>query len=187
VTAHRHRKSLTVAISGFCILAWGSALAADPIFHWVDEDGIAHFSDWAPEDVEDVTTLVVNAQNPPDYDPAEDPYSISNQAERTSESWKALESQREERLRKKRDAEQQAREASQRREYQTEPWYPRPYFYSPVYRPGVPPGYRPPHLRPPIHPGRPARPVMSTSEWTDPMRSAHIGVRRSPPPNSGKQ
>ena len=155
---------------------------ADEVFRWVDDEGVVHFSQWAPEDVEDVSTLVLNARNPDGYKPSEDPYSISKQAERTSETWKALESRREDRRTKRLEAEEREREASERYDYQPYPYYSPPYFSGPIHRPIRPPGHkpRPPHVRPPIYPGRPIWPVKPTSQWTDPMRSAHIGVRRPP-------
>ena len=139
-----------------------------------------HFSQWAPEDVDEVATLVVNAGNPPGYDPANDPYSIRNQAARMSDTWETLEMRREDRREKRRKAEEQAREARREQEYPPYPYYSPPFYYRPIYRPIWPPGHRPhpPHVKPP------AWPIKPTSEWIDPMRSAHIGVRRRAPAGS---
>ena len=78
----------------------GSAGATE-IFTWTDEDGVVHYSDTKPAEDQSVETLVVNRTNPPDYDPAEDPYSIANQAKRTNERWEAVEKAREERAEKR--------------------------------------------------------------------------------------
>ena len=162
-------------------LAPGNAATADEIFRWVDDEGIVHFSQWAPpEDSDNVASLIVHSTNPPDYDPANDPYSISNQAERTNAAWQALAARREDRREKRLDVEQRERQDGERYEYQAYPYYSPPIFHRPIHLPGRTPGHRPrpPHVRPPLDPGKPLWPVMPTSEWTDPMRSAHIGVRR---------
>lgn len=178
--------SLTFAMT-FAGLAMNKSVMADELFRWVDDEGIVHFSQWAPGgDIDNVATLIVHPTNPPDYDPANDPYSISNQAERTNQTWQALETQREDRRQKRREAGQRERQDSQRYDYQPYPYYSPPVFYRPIHLPARPPGHRPgpPRLRLPIHPEKPVWPVMPTSERTDPMRSAHIGVRRPPPANS---
>ena len=189
-----HKRRLTVAASlAFALvltgLAMSNAAKADEIFRWVDDEGVVHFSQWAPpQDIDNVATLIVHSTNPPDYDPANDPYSIGNQAARTSETWQALEAQREDRRERRLEAEERERkrQESQRYVYQPYPYYSRPFYHRPIHLPVRPPGHqpRPPHVRPPIYPGKPVWPIMSKSEWPDPMRSAHIGVRRRPPPNS---
>lgn len=67
------------------------------IYQWVDDEGVIHFSDTKPQQGADVEILRVSATNPPGYDPSEDPYSIRNQAARTSELWTELSKRRQER------------------------------------------------------------------------------------------
>lgn len=178
---------IAAALAG---LAVGNHVRADEVFHWVDENGVVHFSQWAPDDVANISTVVVSGDNPPGYDPLEDPYSVRNQAERVNKTWQALEERKEERLEKKREARQSPGN------YPAPPYYDpyayrSPYaFYGPIYRPirppqqrpphVRPPHVRPPHVRPPIYPGKPVRPIAVPTFAPDPMRSAHIGVRRNP-------
>jgi hypothetical protein len=167
-------------------LATGRLATADEVFRWVDAEGVVHFSQWEPEGVENVSTLLINSSNPSGYDPEDDPYSIGQQAARTSETWKQLEARRDERRKKRLEAEDRAREQEreEQRHYDYQPYpYPYSYYYRPpYYRPVLPP--QPPHVVPPIYPQPPVWPIRTASEWPDPMRSAHIGVRRPPPPNS---
>ncbi len=89
------RKSFLVFLCA--LLANGSASAVE-VFKWVDEEGIPHFSDQMPagQDTK-VSRIVLAANNPANYDPLEDQYSIRNQAARTSEAYKKVEEKREER------------------------------------------------------------------------------------------
>ena len=87
---------LTVAVV-LLLSVWTTTATASEIYQWMDEDGVVHFSDTRPADGAVVTTLRVQATNPPDYDPVDDPYSIRNQAERTNSTWTELEKAREER------------------------------------------------------------------------------------------
>ena len=85
------------------------SLAADPaaateIYQWIDDDGVIHFSDMPPEDSRAVHSLNINASNPADYDPADDPYSIVNQAKRMNEKWSELEEEKEKRAEERREA-----------------------------------------------------------------------------------
>ena len=166
-------------------------LPAEDVFHWVDDDGVVNFSQWAPDDARHVVKLVVDSSNPPDYDPQEDPYSIHNQAVRIKETWSALAAQRDERR------VQQREESQQSVRYEPLPyddqWRYAPLgYYGPIYPPVYPPIHRP--IKPPRHlPGdrpdnRPvpqphnlpnAVPAKPASFSPDPMRSAHIGVRNN--------
>lgn len=168
-----------VLILLFACLASPAATAAE-VFTWKDDQGVTHYSQWAPDDVSivsNLSTLVVNADNSPGYRPEEDPYSIANQAKRMNETWKVLEERKEARQKEKQAAQQKAASAMppsyERNEYYAPPWY-----YRPVFRPGHrprPPIHRPPHIQP-MHPRQPAAAVRFAP---DPMRSAQIGVRRS--------
>ena len=114
-----------------CIIAvsatsWLATAQATEVFRWVDENGVVHFSDSAPEHVE-AESLVLNDSTPPDYDPLEDPYSILNQAERLRDARVRLEEERESR---------QA-ETAARRDTGPPPAYDDPYYAS-YYRPYLP-------------------------------------------------
>jgi hypothetical protein len=112
-----------------------NAALASEVFHWVDEDGVLHFSQWAPQDTQGVSTLRTVSGNPPDYDPSDDPYSIRNQALRMKAAWTKTEERRAER----RKAREEAQERAARRQ---------PTYYEP---PRYPYRYYPPYVRPPIH------------------------------------
>ena len=122
---------------------------ASEIYKWVDEDGIVHFSDTMPADDTKVESLRLNATNPPDYDPSNDPYSIRNQADRIGETWSRLEEEREARREKQREA------ALRQPAYVYQPYdsyYDRnryPYF-RPGLRPPSYPGHRPPFQGPTV-------------------------------------
>ena len=172
---------IAAALAGLVV---GTHARAPDIFHWTDENGVVHFSQWAPDNVANISTLVVSGGNPTGYDPLQDPYSVRNQAERVKATWKALEERKEERLKRKRETQKAfaAYDPAQR------PYDPYAHsslfaFYSPIYRPVRPPYFRPPHVRPPhvrppVFPGKPPRPAKPVTFSPDPMRSAHIGVRR---------
>ena len=152
-----------------------TAVASAGFYSWVDDDGVIHYSQWAPEDVDDVTTLFLTDRNPPDYDPADDPYSIGKQAERTNETWKALAAKRDERREKRREDEERAAENRRRYDRSPYPYYPPRVIHRPIVSPVHTPFHAP--IRPPVEPPKPAWPVKPPGEWTDPFRSAHIGVR----------
>ena len=77
---HHYKKF--VVITAFLLINCNPAIAGE-IFHWVDADGVSHFSDWAPADNSvEVSKLIVSNSNPPGYDPNEDQNSILGQAER---------------------------------------------------------------------------------------------------------
>ena len=179
MTSNNVCKFLLLLLTAACTTK--TAVATD-VFTWQDESGVTHFSQWAPDDVRNVSRLAVNTDNPPGYDPLEDPYSIRNQAARTNETWQELAARKEERREKlRKEQERNARNSPPPYDYYS---YGQPRFYWPIHhpinppvRPPIrPPGYKPTPL--PIHPI--ARPVFSP----DPMRSAHIGVRRNPPANA---
>jgi Domain of unknown function (DUF4124) len=128
---------LTVAAL-LLLSTWTTTATASEIYQWTDEDGVVHFSDTTPENGAVVTTLRVQATNPAEYDPTEDPYSIRNQATRTNSSWTELEKAREERQEKRRE------EAEQNLRYAPAPYDPYLYYSRPAYYPFIHPGR---HLR----------------------------------------
>lgn len=122
-----------ILIAGCC----ATPLFAEEVFRWTDDDGVVHFSQWMPNDIDGVTRFAMRRSLTDEYDPHEDPYSIRNQAERMRETWKKTEERRE-------DREQRHEEAAERAARQ-------PVIeYYPYYVP-YPNYYIPPVIRPPIH------------------------------------
>ncbi len=140
----------TLFIAGICA---GPSLAGE-VFTWIDDEGVVHFSQWAPQNTSAVKTLRTISRNPADYDPGADPYSIQNQAVRVNETWSKIEERNAE-LRKRREEEQE-RVARLQPPVYNYPDYPYSYYRSPVWRPI----YRPVHPVHPIYPG-PVRPYQS--------------------------
>jgi hypothetical protein len=134
----------TLLITGLC----ANPSLAGEVFTWTDDEGVVHFSQWAPQHTAVVTTLNTVSRNPVDYDPGADPYSIQNQAARVNETWSKVEERNAE-LRKRREEEEERLAKLQPPNYYYPPY---PYSYS-YYRPILrPPIYRPVH---PIYPGQP--------------------------------
>ena len=133
---------MRIPILTVAVLVLLSALAdsanASEIYQWTEEDGVVHFSDTGPEDGAVVTMLRVQAANPPDYNPLEDPYSIRNQATRTNAVWAELDKAREEREEKRRE------EAKRILRYAPAPYDPYLYYSRPAYFSFAHPGR---HLR----------------------------------------
>jgi len=119
----------------------GSPAASSEIFTWIDDDGVVHFSDGPPADDGTYSKLHVNASNPPDYDPANDPNSIANQAKRMNRKWTALAKAREERLAERRE---QPDRYAQNLPPRYDGWR---YDYWPRYRPPLYPVRPPPEQR----------------------------------------
>ena len=132
----RHINYLIAAGSLIPLISGNSALAGE-IFHWVDEDGVLNFSDWAPANGNvQVAKLVVNDSNPPGYDPNEDQNSILEQAERMNIRWAELQERQEDRRKQRRELEEQQRRL-QPVEYGY-PYYSDSYlYYRPALRPGI--------------------------------------------------
>ena len=112
----------TIVITAIAVGGSAAAHAAE-VYRWVDENGVVHYSDAAPEQV-DAETLVVRDATPPGYDPLTDPYSILNQAERLRETRLRLEEERE-----RRRAEALAEHADPAPAAYEEPYYD-PYYRS---------------------------------------------------------
>ena len=79
-----HRYASNFLFPGLLISLFSTSQSfGGEIFHWVDEEGVQNFSDWAPENSNvQVAKLTVSDSNPPGYDPNEDQNSILGQAER---------------------------------------------------------------------------------------------------------
>ena len=133
---------MTKTIMALCgllaTLAVATHVDAAEIYKWVDEEGVIHFSDTKPVDAASVESLRVHQTNAPDYNPADDPYSIRNQAKRIGETWERLEKERDERQEKRREEELRQPTFV----YQPYDPYYAGYRY-PYYRPGIRPPSRP--------------------------------------------
>jgi Domain of unknown function (DUF4124) len=115
--------------------------AAVEVYQWTDENGVVHFSQWAPTEPEkDVSTLEVDGSPPPGYDPEADLYNV----EANKKAMESLRSDREKRQEENR--ERQAASGPQIIQQTITPEY----GAWPVY-----PGYG---QRPPLRPDRPAKP-----------------------------
>ena len=132
-------------------LVGGITAKAGEIYHWVDKDGVQHFSQTAPASAsEPVETLTLEDTPPLVSGTDEDIYNVAATAERTQALREAMDQMREERR------EREQREAAR-----------------PVQQPAEPVRYAAPWLwnRPgnPWHPGRPPhRPEPPTPEPTPP-------------------
>lgn len=127
--------AIKLLVSGFVIsLLIPDVSVGSEIFHWVDEDGVLNFSDWAPADnTVEVSKLVVSNSNPPDYDPNEDRNSVIEQAERVNDRWSNLKEQKEERQKQRQERAAQER-VPRYVEYQYPSYY-RPGYYFQAVRP----------------------------------------------------
>lgn len=183
-----------IRISAILLGVWGnSAAVAEEVYTWTDGDGVTHFSQWAPDNADKVSTLIVNASNPPDYDPQEDPYSIRNQANRVNETWQMLEEKRNERRERRLAARERGARTAQPA-YVAYPYYSSPSYFRPVQRQI----HRPAHQQVARHgnfqlhqqlqrPGLVSQVQQHQSRATrrnqyDPFRSAQISA-----PESGRQ
>jgi len=137
----------TLVIAGIC----ANPSLADQMFTWTDEAGVVHFSQWAPNHTVDVTTRKTASSNAADYDPASDPYSIQNQAARMNETWSKIEERKDERRKRREEAEERmAQLQPPTNYYPTYPYnYYRPIVRPPIHRPIHPifPAHKRPHAR----------------------------------------
>jgi hypothetical protein len=134
----------TTALLALAVLA-SANLSASEIYHWVDEDGVQHFSQQPPgSDTSNVSKQVLEDTAPPGDGQVEDVYNLAVHKEHMAEWREERDKQREEaRKNKKLAANQQPQRSTE-----TDGYYPWPYWRRPIY--GKPP-YRPPH-RPPYRP-----------------------------------
>ncbi len=130
-------------------LSLAGPAAATEIYKWVDENGVTHFSQTAPDpSVGGVSQQTLRDTTPTDYDPEADIFGVEAQAERMKQMREEMDEKRQARLEREREAQRQQPVQYRDREY---------YGY-PVYRPGwVNP--RPP-LRPTPPVARPPSAVM---------------------------
>ncbi len=130
-----------------CVLLLLAFMASMPVFatevyHWVDENGVSHYSQNAPAtDVAGVSKMILEDTTPPDYDPEEDRYGVEAQAERMAALREEMAEKREAQRERQRNAPQQPVVQYQQ---------PYPYGYSSFWQPPYYP--RPPRPVQPIAP-----------------------------------
>jgi len=147
-----------MTISLLAIVA-GAAASAQEIYHWVDENGVQHFSQTAPAGgINNVSTLTLADSTPPDFDPDEDRYGVEAQAERMKAMREEMEKRREERREAQRNAAQQPVV-----QYQQPARYAAPYWW-----------HRPPvYPKPPLIPQPPVVEPYPTDVLRPPGRSSN--------------
>jgi len=133
-----------------------STVSAEEFFYWVDENGVANFSQWAPaEPVDNVVREQLPASQEPEFNPDEDLYAV----EATQQSIQAL---RDEMQKRREDARERQNSNQPTIIYQPVEASPDPYWY---------PGCRPRPPRPVPSPGENQRPQprpVPPVTWNDP-------------------
>jgi hypothetical protein len=129
-------------------------LSAVEVYQWTDENGVVHFSQWAPtEPGKDVSTLVLDGNPPPGYNPEEDLYNVEANQKYMEALWSDLDARREA-GKNQSGAGEQVIQQTVAPEYGVWPMYPYGQF----------PSNRPPHR--PDRPVRPEQPIeMPTHSW----------------------
>jgi len=110
---------------------------ATEVYHWVDENGVFHYSQNAPAgDVPGVSTMILEDTTPPDYDPEEDRYGVEAQAERMASLREEMADKREAQRERQRNAPQQpVVQYQQPYQYGYSSFLRPPYYPSPPFRP----------------------------------------------------
>lgn len=138
-----HRVLLATAV--FAVS--GRAFAADvEVYYWVDADGVAHFSQWAPaEPVAGVSKQVLKDTTPAARDAGDDIYAVEDTARQMEALWAEIGLRREEQRQRQAQAEPPVVVVEQ-----AEPAYVFPGWYDrPVQGPGPQPRPPRPIDRPP--------------------------------------
>jgi len=121
------------------------------VYQWTDENGVVHFSQWAPTAPgKDVSTLEVDGSQPPGFDPEADLYNVEANQKSMESLWSDFEKQKEE------SRKQQAVPGPQIIQQTITPEY------------GIWPAYPSYGLRPPQRPDRPVKPeqpIEPPSTW----------------------
>lgn len=151
-----------------CGIILGAPASAYEVYSWVDENGVTHFSQWAPaEPVADVKEMVLPDAAPPNYDPAEDRYAVEATSEQVQAVWDELEKRREERREREANSVQPV---VRYQEYESGYGWPGWSLY-PYPRPDNRPDYRPDH-RPDHRPGpKPLPPLQPMPTIDEPLLS----------------
>lgn len=121
---------ITSLLAVTAILAAGphAVAHASEIYRWVDDDGVVHYSDTKPD--EPFATLQIEDTRPAGYHPAEDFYSIVNQARRLNETLVELATVRQEREERRR-VEAQETAFTEPPSYELYQYAAYPLYYSP--------------------------------------------------------
>ena len=121
------------------LLAFSASMPvlATEVYHWVDENGVSHYSQHAPAtDVDGVSKMILEDTTPPDYDPEEDRYGVEAQAERMASLREEMAEKREAQRERQRNAPQQpVVQYQQPYQYGYSSFLRPPYFPSPPLRP----------------------------------------------------
>lgn len=162
-------QGLNLLVLALMFVLAGSALAhAEEIYHWVDADGVHHYSQSPPPKASSaVQTLQVDGSQPASYDPAEDRYNLAAQ----EAAMQALRDKLAES--KKSQQQEQKNSAANTIVYYPEPNVGHQIFYPPGYHarpPNGSPAPKPPH-RPSRHDGKPDRPGTLPEETPPASRS----------------
>ena len=135
--------TIVLALAGLLLPPWALADTTE-VYHWVDENGVAHFSQTGPNDAGgEVRKLALENPVPSGYDPDEDIFGVEQQAQRMKELRESMEAKRQARLEAQRKAEAQRPVViyQQQPAYRFGTWIPglpsRPPVYTPVW-PGYP-------------------------------------------------
>jgi len=134
-------RTTTVIILALLAMLASTSAAAIEIYHWLDENGIANFSQEQPDgNIPDVSILSLADTTPSDYDPEQDRYGVQAQAERMNVLREEME-QRRDAIRER----QQIAAQQQLVQYREPvPRYSHGYWFPPIHA-------RPPHKpQPPI-------------------------------------
>lgn len=118
-----------------------ATVMATEVYHWVDENGVSHFTQNAPPaTIDGVEKMTLEDTTPPDYDPEEDIYGVAQQQERMAAIREERKEKREAGLKRQRDA--AARQPAVR--YDDPYGYGRRAFWNPPYYPRPPMRPEPP-------------------------------------------
>ena len=82
---------------GLLSLAWNDPLSAVEVYQWVDENGVTHFSQFAPADTSAEVNMRTLADEAPRVDPEEDRYAVEQTAKDMEAYRNELEQKRERR------------------------------------------------------------------------------------------
>jgi hypothetical protein len=146
-------KSSSAILGLLAFLAVSPAFATE-VYHWVDDNGVAHFSQNAPAgSVKGVKIMTLDDTSPTGYDPEEDIYGVAAQAERMALLREEMDEKREAELERRRNAStpQPVVQNQNPNSYGTWPYWRRPIY--PVHpiepRPPIAVPYRTEILAPP--------------------------------------
>lgn len=153
------RIGLIIVALGLCTAALPAPGTALEVYQWTDENGVIHFSQWAPaEDVENVETVTVGGGGEGDngigISEADDPEGYKAHREEMDALWAEIEARREAERRR-----QSSGPTSEIVYLPSEPGYGFPFFF---------PGHG---LRPPFKPHRPRPPMEEEEPQMPPVKA----------------